>query len=139
MTLLTAATWQGTVGLVYLLSPAVLFEPFVPPGDEGDALRIVGTRLVMLSAAWQLFDSAATTLAESLRAAGDTAFTLWARLTLAWLVFVPGSWITVHRYGGGDVGAVVWLVLYLALLAGTLAVRFRSGAWREFRLTEPVV
>ncbi len=138
LTFRTSATWQALVGILYLTVPGPIFEPFVPAGDAGTALRMVGVRLLMLSAAWQLFDSAATTLAESLRAAGDTAFTLWARLALAWLIFVPGSWLTVTHLGGDDRVAVFWLVLYLAMLAGTLAIRFRGGAWRRFELTEPV-
>ena len=35
-------------------------------------------------------------------------------------------------------GAVGWLVFYLALLAGVLYLRFRSGAWRRIQLTEPL-
>jgi MATE family multidrug resistance protein len=89
----------------------------------------------MLSSAWQLFDAVATTLAEALRAAGDTAFTMWARLALAWLVFVPGVLVTVRGFGGGDVAALAWVAGYLALLALTLALRFRTGAWRKIDLT----
>jgi MATE family multidrug resistance protein len=93
--------------------------------------------MLALSAAWQLFDATVATLAESLRAAGDTAFTLWARLAVAWLIFVPGSWITVRRLGGGDLWAVGWIVAYLAVLAGVLLWRFRGGAWRRLELVEP--
>ena len=40
------------------------------------------------------------------RAAGDTAFTLAARLVIAWGIFVPGAWISVRLLGGGDLVAV---------------------------------
>ncbi|MGH7899411.1 MAG: MATE family efflux transporter [Candidatus Binatia bacterium] len=136
LTFLTAAAWQGLVGLAYLLIPDVLFAPFASGGAEGDALRQVGARMLMLSASWQLFDSAAATLGEALRAAGDTAFTLWARVALAWGLFAPGAYLTVGLLGWGDLGAVAWLVVYIALLAAALYARFRSGAWRRFRLTE---
>jgi MATE family multidrug resistance protein len=116
-----------------------LFEPFAPAGEEGNALRAVGARMLMLSAAWQLFDSAAATTGEALRAAGDTAFMLWARIALAWAFFAPGAYFTVGWLGWGDTGAAFWLVAYLALLAATLAARFRAGAWRRFRLTERIV
>ena len=62
--------------------------------------------MLVLSAAWQLFDATVNTFAESLRAAGDTVFTLWARVTLAWIVFVPGSWISVRKMGAGSLLAV---------------------------------
>jgi Na+-driven multidrug efflux pump len=62
---------------------------------------------------------------------------LWARLVAAWLVFVPGSYITVRWLGGGELGAVVWLALYLALLAAALYARFRKGTWRSLEVLEP--
>ena len=139
LTFLTAAAWQCFVGVVYLVIPSLIFEPFAPAGTEGDALRAVGVRLLMLSAAWQLFDSAAATIGEALRAAGDTAFTLWARIVLAWAFFAPGAWVSVAVLGWGDSVAVLWLVAYLGLLAAVLYARFRHGAWRSFRLTERIV
>ncbi len=133
-----AGTWQGLVGVLYLLAPRLLFAPFAGDPATAAVLIDVGARMLAFSAAWQLFDAAAAVLAESLRAAGDTAFVLWARLGAGWLVFVPGSWITVRMYGGGDIAAVAWLVVYLGLLALLLLLRFRSGAWRRLELVEPV-
>ena len=34
--------------------------------------------------------------------------------------------------------AVAWLVVYLALLALLLLLRFRTGAWRRLELVEPI-
>ena len=56
--------------------------------------------MLILSAAWQLFDAAVTTLAEALRAAGDTAFTLWARTIIAWGIFTPGAYFSVATSRG---------------------------------------
>jgi MATE family multidrug resistance protein len=138
MTFRVTALWQGLVGAAYVAVPGVLLLAFSPRGVEGEVFRAVGQRMLMLSAAWQLFDAAATTLAEALRAAGDTAFPMWARVILAWAVFVPGSAFTVRHLGWGDLGAVACLVTYLALLALVLHLRFRSGAWRRVRLTDPL-
>jgi MATE family multidrug resistance protein len=93
--------------------------------------------MLLMSAAWQLFDAAASVLAESLRAAGDTAFPMWVRVALAWLVFAPGSFVSVRVLGAGDVVAVGWLVFYIFALALFLFLRFRSGAWRRIALVEP--
>jgi multidrug resistance protein, MATE family len=135
LTFLLACGWQMAVGLAYLLLPKFAFAPFAR-GEGAEGLLEVGARMLSLSAAWQLFDSAATTLAEALRAAGDTAFTLWARLALAWMVFVPGSFYTVRVLHAGEVGAMLWLVAYLGLLAGILYLRFRAGSWRRIQLVE---
>jgi MATE family multidrug resistance protein len=64
-------------------------------------------------------------------------YPLVVRLIIAWVVFVPGAWLTVREFNGADVGAMVWLVIYLALLALALFVRFQSGRWRTLELIEP--
>ena len=138
LTFLTAATWQCFVGLTYVIAPDLVFAAFTPGGAEGEALRAIGVRMLMLSAAWQLFDAAAASYGETLRAAGDTAFTMWARILLAWAFFAPGAYLSVGWFGWGDLGAIAWLVAYLGLLSGALSARFRSGAWRRIRITEPL-
>jgi len=138
LTFRVAAGWQVLVGCAYLAAPGLLFAPFASDPETGPALLVVGQRMLMLSAAWQFVDAAAAVLAEALRAAGDTAFTMWARVVIAWLVFVPGSWITVRVLGGGDLAAMAWIVVYLASLAAVLWLRFRGGAWRRLTLVEPV-
>ncbi len=137
LTLAVAAGWQGLLGLVYLAVPAAILGPFATDPATGPALLEAGVRMLMLTAAWQLFDATAAVVAEALRAAGDTAFTLWARLAIAWGLFVPGSWISVRWLGGGERVAVAWVVGYLALLALVVWLRFRSGAWRRLELVEP--
>jgi MATE family multidrug resistance protein len=138
LTFTAAGTWQGLVGLLYLFLPWLLFAVFARGAADTEALRETGARMLMLSAAWQLFDAAATTLAEALRAAGDTAFVLWVRLIIAWGLFAPGSYFTIRYLHWGDVGAIFWLVLYLGLLAAALFLRFQRGAWRHIQLTDAV-
>lgn len=137
LTLQVTAGWQGLLGLLYLAAPATLLGPFATHPDTGPALLAAGARMLVLTAAWQLFDATVAVVGEALRAAGDTAFTLWARVAAAWGFFVPGSWVTVRWLGGGERAAVAWMVAYLALLAAVIWLRFRSGAWRRLELVEP--
>ncbi|MBL8950889.1 MAG: MATE family efflux transporter [Myxococcaceae bacterium] len=140
LTLRSTGLWMGLVGASYVLIPTLLMKPFAQGKPEDAAALVeVGARMLMLSAAWQLFDATVMTFAESLRAAGDTAYTLKARLVLAWGVFFPGSYITVKWLGGNDVQAMLWVVAYMGLLAGVMWLRFRSGRWRELELVEPSV
>jgi MATE family multidrug resistance protein len=138
LTLGVTIAWQGLAAICYLTIPRLLLRPFmnddVATNDAG--FLEVGARVLMLSAAWQVFDAVASTLSEALRAAGDTAFSFWARAIIAWVVFVPGAVLSVRYFGAGDVGVVSWLVVYLGLLALTLAVRFRGGRWRTLELIE---
>jgi MATE family multidrug resistance protein len=133
LTFTLAGLWQGSMGLLFLVAPRWTFSLFTR-GESGGELLAVGARMLMLSVAWQLFDAMATTFTEALRAAGDTAYTLWARLAVAWLVFVPGAWVSIRVFGAGEVSAMLWLTAYIGLLAFILYLRFRGGAWRRFNL-----
>jgi MATE family multidrug resistance protein len=135
-TMAVAATWQGAVGALYLILPATLMSWFIPPTENAAALLGVGTTILALSAAWQLFDAVALTLGEALRAAGDTAWSMWVRLGLAWVAFAPGAWLAVHVLEGGVVAAVLCIMGYVMVLAAALTYRFYvSRGWREIDMT----
>ncbi|HTP27259.1 MAG TPA: MATE family efflux transporter [Anaeromyxobacteraceae bacterium] len=139
LTFVVAAVWQSLVALVYLAAPNVVLSIFARDPETAAAILTAGRRMLSLSASWQLFDAAANVLGEALRAAGDTRFTMWARVVISWIIWAPGSWISVRVLGGGARVAVAWLVIYLAALALVLFLRFQSGAWRRIALVEPAV
>jgi multidrug resistance protein, MATE family len=132
---IVCATWQGVVALFYVAIPATIMATFAE-GDVAvsDVVRL-GTTLLAISAAWQLFDALVMTLSEALRAAGDTAWPLWARIIVAWVVWLPLSVYVVRYNDGGPVAATLSLLLYMVVLAGVILYRFRSGAWRHIDLT----
>jgi MATE family multidrug resistance protein len=132
---IVAVAWQGTVGLAYLFLPGPLIGLFEPPAGGAELVR-VGATLLAISAAWQVFDAVGLTVGEALRAAGDTAWCMWARLLVAWVVFLPMAWFAIERLRGGALAAIWCIVIYVALLAAGFAWRFRSGAWRRIRLIE---
>lgn len=135
LTFAVAATWEALVALAYLTAPELILAVFAQEPSSAAEFLAAGRRMLVMSAAWQLFDAAASVLTEALRAAGDTAFTMWVRVVVAWLIWAPGSWISVRLLGAGDTVAVAWLVFYLFVLALALFLRFRSGAWRRIELT----
>jgi MATE family multidrug resistance protein len=136
LTALTAMGWQFGVGLFYVAVPVLLMSWFAPPEHAADSdLLVIGATLLTLSAVWQLFDAAAIVIGEALRAAGDTAWCLYARIFLAWAVFTPVSLLVVRGFDGGHVGAILCVAGYIALLAIALFWRFRTGRWREIDLT----
>lgn len=134
-TAVVAMVWQGTVGLIYVVAPGPLMRWFASNGGGGNRFVEVGATLLVISAAWQIFDAISMTVGEALRSAGDTTWTLWARLLIAWFVFTPAGFLAVVHFDGGYVAAMLCVVGYLALLAGVLTWRFRSGAWRRIDLT----
>lgn len=137
LTMGATLVWMGVIGAVYALVPRQLLGVFAQSGD----LHVVevGATMLALSAVWQLFDAIGLTLNESLRAAGDTAWTAMVRLLLAWIVFVPTAYYVVTRTDAGAVGAMLCLAGYIALLAVFLSYRFRSGAWKRIELVEPTL
>jgi len=139
LTLMVTAAWMVAVGLLYTLIPASVMALFAHDDPHtgvsaGDPVTI-GAPLPAPSAAWAPFDAVAMTLAETLRAAGDTTWCLVARLVLAWGGFVPASLIVVFVVGGGSRAVMACLIGYLAALAAVMIWRFRSGAWRRIDLT----
>jgi MATE family, multidrug efflux pump len=136
LTLACTIAWEGAMALVYVIAPEHVIGWFAPPQGGAELVALGGTMLA-ISALWQVFDATGMTLNETLRAAGDTAWTAAARIVLAWAVFAPGSFIVVRIGHGGAIGAMLCLVGYLALLAGALAARFRTGAWKRIELIEP--
>lgn len=139
LTLAVTATWMGLVGLFYLAFPEMVMGLFAQDdprtGVTVSQMVVVGAPMLAISSAWQLFDASAMVLSETLRAAGDTAWTLGARVVLAWVVFVPASLVVVYVADGGNVAVMFCIVGYLAALAAAMAWRFRSGRWRDIDLT----
>jgi MATE family multidrug resistance protein len=136
LTLACTITWMLAVAAGYVLATDHVLGWFAPAKNPR-AIVEAGGSMLLVSALWQVFDATGMTLSETLRAAGDTAWTAGARIVLAWLVFVPSSYIVVELLHGGALGAMGCLVGYIALLAAALALRFRSGAWKRIELIEP--
>jgi MATE family multidrug resistance protein len=130
-----ALSWQVAVGLIYFTMPGLLMSAFDSGAGSHNLVRI-GAGMLAMSAAWQVFDAFGITVGEALRAAGDTAWCMWARLATAWLIFVPVAWWTVTVKGGGPVAVIGVVVFYLAILGVAFVLRFRTGAWRKIDLVE---
>lgn len=143
LTLMVAAGWMTAVGLLYLTIPHQVMSLFAADeaksGVTATQLVAVGAPMLVLSAAWQLFDATAMVFSETLRAAGDTTWCLIARVVVAWVGFVPASMTAVFVVHAGSQTVVLCLIGYLAVLSLVMVGRFRSGRWREIELTEPVL
>jgi MATE family multidrug resistance protein len=128
------AAFMGTIGLCYLGFSSQLIALFADTSSSAGELARVGASMLAFSAVWQVFDALGMTLSETLRAAGDTAWCMYARIVLAWLVFMPQSWVMVRVYHGGVPALLFAMVTYMALLALTLGLRFWAGKWRSIDL-----
>jgi len=134
-TLGVACGWAAAVGALYLLAPRFILRPFAPESPAARAAFVdAAAPLLWVAVAWQLFDAASLALGEALRAAGDTAWPMRARIAMSWGLFVPVTLATA-RAGAGPALTLGWVVVYMGALTALLAWRFRSGAWRAMELT----
>jgi len=143
LTAKVATTWMVGIGILYFTIPHVLVGWFASPTVNGAALLEVGAAILAIASFWQFFDGLSMVVSEALRAVGDTTWTLWARVSLAWFVFLPVSLVTIFSFHGGIRAAMVCIVVYIAVLAIAIALRFVSGAWKRIDLigdgTPPLV
>lgn len=134
LTGLVSGAWMASVGVLYATLPRPLMALFEPRDVTGTELSDVGVTMLGFAALWQLFDAIGMTTSEALRAAGDTAWCMGARIVLAWALFTPLSWTAVLVFEGGVPTVMGALVIYVAALSLTLALRFASGRWKSIDL-----
>jgi MATE family multidrug resistance protein len=132
LTALLACGFMGTLSTLYVIFAHPLMSLLQPPG-EGAFLE-AGVLMVMFLPFWQVFDALAIVFAEALRAAGDTAWPMIVRITLAWVFFTPIAWALVRYAGGGIPTVMLSLIVYLVVLSLLLIGRYAYGKWRRIEL-----
>lgn len=124
--------------VVYISMPRLLLSLF--QGDTGNTdvpfseVLHYGRIILFLVAIYQIGDAMNINFSGALRGAGDTAFAMWANIVCAWMIFVPGTYLTVAVFHQGLIGAWSWAAAYLLLLGSVFWLRFRSGYWKKIRL-----
>ncbi|GAB4557022.1 MAG: MATE family efflux transporter [Haliangiales bacterium] len=134
-TVRVASAWHVLVGILYLAIPEQLMDLFDTSTGDSSEFYELGVLMLAISAAWQLFDAIGMAVGEALRAAGDTSWSMWARLLVGWLLFIPTAFVSVNLLDGGPIAATLCVVLYLMVIAACISWRFLSGAWRHIDLT----
>lgn len=120
----------GAVAALFVFLPGPLIRIFT---DDPMVLRLARPLLVV-GAIYQFFDAFGIVADGALRGAGDTLVPSLMRIGLAWGLFLPLAWLLGVRLDLGLVAAWLGGAVYVAVLAGILVLRFRSGAWRRIRI-----
>ncbi|MCO4746159.1 MAG: MATE family efflux transporter [Proteobacteria bacterium] len=115
------------MGVVFLVTPGPLIQVF---GVEAE-VEALARRVLVVAAAFQLFDGIVMVLYQSLTGAGDTRFVLVAGVAGAWLAKVPLAWFFALPMGYGVVGAWGGFTAELILVALVLGWRVRQSAWLD--------
>ena len=120
----------AVIAALFMLIPDFLIGIF---SKDPNVLRY-GRPLLLVGALYQFFDAIAIVSDGALRGAGDTRWPFVARCLLAWTVFLPLAYLLAVPVGWGLTGAWLGGLGEIILLALFLALRFRSGAWRQIKI-----
>lgn len=146
----TGWIYMAAIGLTYALLPDLYLRLF--SGGEGgldrEALGRVARPLMLMMAAWGMFDAVNIILIGALRGAGDTRFSMNYSVAMAWLFWIPGEvalilWLrerptTLPEWMGEGIALLWgWMTIFVIVLSFGFLWRFRSGRWKQIRLIEP--
>jgi MATE family multidrug resistance protein len=109
-------------GLVFVSIPTHIARLFSP---DPVVVR-TGATLLLVAAAFQLYDGLQTVATGALRGTGDTRTPMFANLVAYWFVGLPLGYFLCFSQGWGAVG--VWVGLCLGLMLIGTALLF---AWHK--------
>ena len=108
--ILLGAGFMASMGLVFVTLPSPIARIFSP---DPTVIR-VGARLLLVAAAFQLFDGLQTVATGALRGSGDTRTPMFANLIAYWFIGLPLGYVLCFQLGWGALG--VWIGLCVGLM-----------------------
>jgi MATE family multidrug resistance protein len=108
--ILLGAAFMTTAALVFVSFSKMLAHIFSP---DPDVIR-VGSTLLLVAAAFQLFDGLQIVTTGAMRGTGDTRTPMLANLGAYWFIGLPLAFVLGFKLGWGALG--VWLGLCLGLI-----------------------
>jgi MATE family multidrug resistance protein len=127
--ILLGVGFMSVSALVFVSFSRMLAELFSP---DPEVIR-VGSTLLLVAAAFQLFDGLQIVVTGALRGTGDTRTPMLANLGAYWFIGLPLGFVLCFKFGWGALG--VWLGLCMGLViigSGLLVV------WRKRGLSQLV-
>jgi multidrug resistance protein, MATE family len=126
-TYLVTTIFMLACALLFIGVPRALIGLYTPDAD----IIALGSRLLVVAAAFQLFDGAQVAGMAVLRGAGDTRWPMVIAALGYWGVGLPIAWALAFRAGMGPVGVWIGLSCGLAAVALMLVVRVRRVLWQR--------
>jgi multidrug resistance protein, MATE family len=121
------AGWSAIVlGAVFMTTSALVFVSFSKPlarlfSPDPDVIR-VGSALLLIAAAFQLFDGLQIVTTGALRGSGDTRTPMLANLGAYWFIGLPLAYVLAFKLNWGAVGVWIGLCLGLMIIGSGLLV-----------------
>jgi multidrug resistance protein, MATE family len=126
------AGWMAlALGVGFMLAAAMMFllvpRPILKIYSRDSQVLVLGARILMIVAAFQIFDGAQTVATGILRGLGQTRFPMMMNFAGYWLLGLPlGAWLCFHMRWGLD-GLWIGLTVALVLIASLLVRRWQTA------------
>jgi MATE family multidrug resistance protein len=116
--MLLGSAFMLCAGLVFVTARRLIARLFSP-----DPVVIqVGATLLLVAAAFQLFDGLQVVATGALRGTGDTRTPMLANLVAYWLIGLPLGYVLCFRFRWGALGVWIGLCIGLMLIGSTLLI-----------------
>jgi MATE family multidrug resistance protein len=133
LALASGASFMALAACVFLLLP----RPILHIYTQDDTVVVLGTRLLMLAAAFQIFDGIQTVATGALRGAGETRQPMFVNLGGYWFFGLPLGYALCFHAQRGVFGIWIGLTISLIVIALYLLWQWSRKSHRMMlRLTE---
>ncbi|CAN5801015.1 MATE family efflux transporter [soil metagenome] len=126
-TYLLSTAFMLICALIFVLAPRALIGLYTPHAE----IIELGSRLLLVAAAFQIFDGAQVAGMSVLRGAGDTRGPMVVAALGYWGIGLPVAWGLAFRSDLGPVGVWIGLSTGLAAAALLLVLRVRRVLWQR--------
>lgn len=113
----------------------VFYRPILSIFSSDPAFHSLGLKLMMVMAAWMLFDASDVIISGALKGAGDTRFVLYWMLFNAFVIWLPVVFIVRHYH---NTMPMLWAtnILYVVLICIGSYIRWVKGKWQGIKVIE---
>jgi MATE family multidrug resistance protein len=141
------AGWR-TAFLALAVTAALLFTTlffndeilsiFAPEDETAGAFKRLGYVLLLLMAAWQVFEVFDTVICGALKGAGDTTFVMWWMLLVSFALWIPSVAVVSHVH---NTMPLLWgtMIFQVGVLCMGSVIRWKRGNWQKIVLSREAV
>ncbi|MDR2772447.1 MAG: MATE family efflux transporter [Elusimicrobiota bacterium] len=124
------------VAIVMTVFPEKLVTWFLGGSEVISIEQIIPMSIVLLriNAAFLIFDAINVVFSAAIKGAGDTAFVMKTMILVSIFIIIIPIYLIVSVFNLGLYAAWTAMIVYIAVLAGTFYLRYKSNKWKKMRV-----